>query len=122
MTAAADDQVTLEQRLQNEAGVIGWRDLERHFARGAILVLAEELDIVVVGQAIVRDEAASVERWTTEGKLRRATMEDAAQWHATGERFRALVVAPWVLVQPGEARPGEARPEEAHSDGSDAGD
>ncbi len=103
MTTPSDEEESLEQRLANEAGVIGWSELERHFARGVLLVLDLELDIVSVGVAIVRDETRSVESWSASGKLRRATLEDARQWHERSERFRALVIAPWVLAQPGES-------------------
>ena len=94
------DQENLEQRLEDDTGMIGWSELERHFARGVLLVLERDLDIVTVGAAIVRDQTGKVEQWQASGKLRRATMDDAERWHLRGERFRALVVAPWVLAQP----------------------
>lgn len=101
-----DDAESLAQRLTDDTGIIGWEDLERHFARGVLVVLSRDLDIVAVGMAMARDDKPLVEAWSAAGKLRRASLEDAQRWHQRSERFRALVVAPWVLAQPTEAAAG----------------
>jgi hypothetical protein len=40
-----------------------------------------------------------VQEWLANGRIARAEMHDAEDWHARKPMFWAVVVAPWVLVQ-----------------------
>lgn len=97
-----DDQSvkTVESaKLNFETGLIGWEELARHFARGVVICLASDVDLVDAGQALLRDDAKLVGDWQQQGKLCRASDEDGRRWHAESTEFWALVIAPWVLVQ-----------------------
>ncbi|ODU01052.1 MAG: hypothetical protein ABS89_08030 [Thiobacillus sp. SCN 63-1177] len=63
----------LRAKLNLETAQLGWPELERHFARG---------DVIKV-----------------EGRIARAGIADAEDWHTRQPMFWAVVVAPWVLVQ-----------------------
>jgi hypothetical protein len=89
----------LRQKLAAETGSIPWRDLERHFARGALVVVAPELDLVEVAVRVARDDTAAVSAWLSQGRLARATEEHARVLGVPGRSLRAVVVAPWVLVK-----------------------
>lgn len=78
---------------------LGWSELVRHFARGVVLKVASDMDLVAVAAAVAQDRAEEVEAWTRAGKIRRASDDDARDWHDQGTVFWAVVVAPWVLVQ-----------------------
>lgn len=85
--------------LNNETGVIAWEELARHFARGVVITIDASLDLVDAAQAVLSDDAARVGQWQNEGKLRRASDDDARQWNAQNSEFWAIVIAPWVIVQ-----------------------
>ena len=48
---------------------------------------------------IAENNTATVQAWLAEGRIGRAELADAEDWHARQPMFWAVVVAPWVLVQ-----------------------
>jgi hypothetical protein len=89
----------LRAKLNAETGKLVWKELERHFARGVVIAVAAELDLVDVAFSISRDDKAAVEAWMSRGLIRRASTEDALDWHERQAMFWAVVAAPWVLIQ-----------------------
>jgi len=89
----------LRAQLNNETGKLAWKELERHFARGVVIKVARGLDLVEVAARIAQDDKTSVERWLNDGRISRASTEDAADWNERQPVFWAVVTAPWVLVQ-----------------------
>lgn len=79
--------------------MIAWLELQRHFARGVVLVAEPTLDFLDVATALANDDVESTGAWMREGRLHRATDDDARRWVEAQATFRAVVVAPWVLVQ-----------------------
>lgn len=79
---------------------IEWADLEPHFARGELLVVDSALDLVVVAQALIDDDTATVEGWMKDSQLTNASDAQAADWHERKpDTLWAVVIRPWVLVQ-----------------------
>lgn len=93
----ADD--ILRAKLNAETGKLAWKELERHFARGVVIKVSGELDLVDVALAMTRDDKTSVERMLAGGGIARASAEDAQVWHAQQSVFWAVVTAPWILIQ-----------------------
>lgn len=91
----------LRAQLNLETGRIQWRELAPHFARGVVVRVAPELDLVEVALRFAQDDRPQVERWLASGDLARASDDDARAWSAADTSFWAVVAAPWVLVQPG---------------------
>jgi hypothetical protein len=94
----------LRAKLNAETGKLTWRELERHFARGVVIKVAGDLDLVEVALAMSHDDKSVVESWLTQGRIARAATEDAIAWHAQQSQFWAVVAAPWVLIQEVAAR------------------
>ncbi len=99
MTESSQD---LAARLSLETGRLEWAELQRHFARGIVIVVAPDLDLTEVAAALVRDDRPTAAAWKDGGRLRAATDDDARRWQSENAGFRAVVVAPWVLVQEAE--------------------
>ncbi|QGM21136.1 DUF2288 family protein [Spiribacter sp. 2438] len=93
------DEIPLETRLNTETGRIRWHELERHFARGVVVRVTPDLDLVAVAAAFVRDDEATVMDWMNARRVWRAGTEDARDWHRRDPELWAVVAAPWVLVQ-----------------------
>lgn len=89
----------LRTRLNAETGKLAWNELERFYARGVIIVVAPNLDLVDVAARVVADDTAAVQTWLTEGCMARANETHAEDWVARSPSFWAVVAAPWVLVQ-----------------------
>lgn len=97
-----DDE--LRAKINAETDKIRWRELERHFACGAVIRVTDDLDLVEVAVRMARDDRPAIERWLNAGKMDRASAEDARDWRQRDPLFWAVVVAPWVLVQEIKAR------------------
>lgn len=95
----AKDPDLLRQKLALETASIGWRELEPHYARGVVVQVAENLDLVEVGFELIQNNKTQVQDWMNSGELGPVAHDEANAWHHESASVWALVVAPWVLVQ-----------------------
>jgi len=96
MTSPSD---ILRAKLNLETAQLSWPELERHFARGSLIKVAFGTDLVDTALHVAENNAATVQEWLANGRIARAELRDAEDWHARQPMFWAVVVAPWVLVQ-----------------------
>ena len=89
----------LTARLNTETALITWPELERHFARGALMTVSPDLDLVQLGAHMIHDDKNIIDAWLESGELRKTTDDDARGWSEGEPLLWAVVVAPWVLVQ-----------------------
>ena len=77
-----------------------WGCLRAHLERGGLIIVADDLDIVDVGVAVARDDAAAVSGWIDTQEVSRPTAEKIAAWDGTKDKlFYCLIVSPYVLIQ-----------------------
>ena len=100
MKTDPDKDTELHDKINRETARVQWDELERHFAKGAVIYVSEELDLIDVALRIAHDDKASVQRWMAEGKVAKVTDVQAQSWQASGASLWASVVSPFVLVQP----------------------
>ena len=94
-----EDFEQLSARLNTETARIGWKELERHFARGVLLTVSPKLDLVEVGAHMIHDDKHIIDAWLESGELGKTSDDDAIGWSESEPSLWAVVVAPWVLVQ-----------------------
>lgn len=94
-----ESALTTAGKLNLETGRIGWPELQRHFARGVVVVVDDVLDLTDVAAAFVNDDSDQVETLMARRQVWKADTADADCWHREGAEFWAVVAAPWVLVQ-----------------------
>ncbi|MGF6657505.1 hypothetical protein OKW34_008095 [Paraburkholderia youngii] len=99
MTSNDAPQSSLDAKLLGETAKIGWSELERFFARGILLHVARDLDLVSVAEAIANDDTTQVAQWLSSGLVERVQSETAADFAARDPELWAVVVSPWVCVQ-----------------------
>ena len=87
------------QELHAETARVRWQELEVHFARGVVIRVASELDLVKVAVDIANDDKPAVERWITAGQVEHLDTKTAKDWSERDPELWAVVVAPWVVVQ-----------------------
>ena len=79
---------------------IEWSVLEPHFARGDLLAVAPQLDLVAVAAAMMEDNSERIKGWMDAGQLQVASDAQAADWaERQPDTLWAVVIRPWVLVQ-----------------------
>ena len=93
----------LRTRLHGETAKIAWPELERHFARGVVVAVAPELDLVEVAFAMASDDKSALEGWLQSQQVAPVSEAQALDYVTRQPTFWAVVVAPWVVIQ--EARP-----------------
>ena len=89
----------LRQKINLETGSIAWSELVRHFAKGSVVLIGSELDLIEVAERFAADDQSQVAEWIEENKISRAMDDDAPRWNEHSTEFWSVVVAPWVLVQ-----------------------
>jgi hypothetical protein len=81
-------------------GNIEWKTLEPHFARGDLLMVAPDLDLVQAAAAMMEDNSEQIKGWMDAKQLQLATDAQAADWaEREPDNLWAVVIRPWVLVQ-----------------------
>lgn len=90
----------MRDSLAASLGNVFFSDIRAHLARDAVVVVAAELDILDVGEAIAKDDKVKVAAWIESGRLRKPSLEELEVWAAIkDDRWESLVVAPYVLVR-----------------------
>ena len=96
------DLLNTGEKLEKYTGAVGWSDLLPHFKSKALLYVDPTLAIADVGAALATDDKAKVERWIASGDLVRPGEAHADFWASSGAEFTAVVVSPFVLIQPAD--------------------
>lgn len=91
----------LQQRLGSEVLDVTWDALVPHFARGALVYVNPTLPLVKAAMAVGLDAADDVRAWMADGTMHPVTDAQAKAWAGPPmQRFRFLIVQPFVLAQP----------------------
>ncbi len=96
---AKQTDAEVRARLSAEMGTLRWSELQRAFARGDVIKVQHPLDLMDAACAFLQDDKPQVEDWMKRHIVDKASIEDAQHWQNNATLFRAIVVAPWVLVQ-----------------------
>lgn len=94
-----DEGVDIHTRLNHETAVISWAELVKHFARGVVIRVGTEVDLIEAAAVLANDDTASLQAWIDKGVVSRASDDNARDWTAREPDFWCVVTAPWVLVQ-----------------------
>ena len=95
-----DDTSTTADKLAKYTGDVDWIYIKPHFESGALLYVDPSLDLASVGEAFANDESEKVQAWLKSGDLVNPSKPNAAYWEESNAHFMALVVSPFVLIQP----------------------
>lgn len=96
----------LEEFIQREkAKIVGetakapWKELERFYAQGILILVSDTLDLVEVGFAISSDNTKQVNQWMESSLLTRQFDQLAIEWEKNNSDVWTVVIRPWILVQ-----------------------
>ena len=99
MSDLPDNDDELKARFNRETSKISWQELQKHYARGVVIAVANGIDLIDVACQFSRDNTQAVERWLSAGAIYKVDDQQAATWLKHDSIHWAVVVAPWVLVQ-----------------------
>jgi hypothetical protein len=86
-----------------ETSRIAWKELQRYFASGSAIFVSEDLDLVEVAVQISKDNREQVAQWMDAGQIARVSDAQALAWYEADADVWAVVVRPYVLVQPAKS-------------------
>ena len=89
----------LRAKINQETAKIPWVDLLRFFARGRVVVVGPELDLVDIAALAAADRVDELEVHLAEGGIAKPSDEQARLWLGTDALLWTVVVKPWVFVQ-----------------------
>lgn len=90
----------IEQQINLETAQIHWHELQRFFASGNAIAVDPTLDLTHVAAQIVADNAAQIKGWMDAGLVDAVKDTQAQLWYEQNALVWAVVIKPWVLVQP----------------------
>ncbi len=94
-----DSDQQLRATINQETARISWLDLQIFYARGQVVVVSEQLDLVEVALKLRNDDRPQFEQWLADDKVSYVKAEQALKWYENEKQLWAVVVMPWVLVQ-----------------------
>jgi hypothetical protein len=96
----------LEEFIQREkAKIVGetakalWKELERFYAQGILILVSDTLDLVEVGYTISIDNADQIKQWMEAKLLVKNFDQQAIEWEKDNAEVWSVVIRPWVLIQ-----------------------
>jgi hypothetical protein len=96
---AKESPEELKHKLNLETSRINWHDLQVYYARGHVVKVVPELDLLEVAAELSADNKAQFERWLADNKVGDVAPNLARHWYDENTELWAVVIAPWVLVQ-----------------------
>ena len=90
----------IEQQINLETAQIHWHELQRFFASGNAVAVDPTLDLTHVAAQIVADNAPQIKAWMDAGLVDAVKDTQAQIWYEQNALVWAVVIKPWVLVQP----------------------
>ena len=104
MQTNPEKDTELRLKVNSETARLAWSELEKHFAQGNVVWVANELDLVEVAVRISHDDKATITQWMVDGKVAKVSDQQALDWQAldwqaADAALWAVVVSPFILVQ-----------------------
>ena len=93
------ESTELIDKLHTETARIKWQELQPHFARGVLLYVDLELDLIEIAADMATDMAKQLESVLQAKKISHPSNDQAKDWFENNTEFWAVVVAPYVLIQ-----------------------
>ncbi len=99
MTESNQQDAELRAKLLGETARFAWKELQRFFATGAVIVVDDQLDLIEVAFQVAKDNKATIAQWLDAGQIGRIADAQAQVWLDADAALWTVVVKPWILVQ-----------------------
>lgn len=99
LTKEDKSNISTRERFAEQTAEIGFEELQKHFAKGILINVSPQLDLLDVAVQIHADNTVQIKKWMDNASIERAHDEHAKVWIENQSTLLAVTVAPWVLVQ-----------------------
>ncbi|MES2259238.1 MAG: DUF2288 domain-containing protein [Pseudomonadota bacterium] len=99
MQTKPEQDTDLRIKVNRETARLPWSELQKHFASGTVVWIADELDLVDVAVRISHDDKSTITQWMAAGQISKVSDSQAQGWLASDASLWAVVVSPFILVQ-----------------------
>lgn len=89
----------VREKVNLETSQIAWKELQRFFASGSAVYVAQDLDLVDVAYQFSIDNKDQVASWMQSHQVALVSDQQATDWFEDDAEVWAVVVKPWILVQ-----------------------
>lgn len=89
----------IKARLNLETGKLSWQELERYFAKGILIHVSNDFDLLEIAAAIAEDQKEKIKKLLDSAQVSKPDIKQAEKWHVNETVFWTVVVVPWILIQ-----------------------
>jgi hypothetical protein len=89
----------LQAEFLKQTAKMPWREMQTYYARGNVIVVSAELDLIAVAVQLGLDNSTQFAAWIEQDLIAPATDKQALAWYENDQTLWVTVAAPWVLVQ-----------------------
>lgn len=89
----------LYAKINLETAQISWKEIERFFASGKVIYVADHIDMIDVAKKMADDDVVAIQKLLEQKVIERLTDDKALQWATNNPTLWSVVVKPWILVQ-----------------------
>lgn len=89
----------LAQKLKEEIDTISWNGLTTHFAKGNVILIGQELDLLTAAIAVANDDTETIKTWMAEKSFLKPDVAEATIFSKHNTNFQFLIIQPFVLVK-----------------------
>lgn len=103
MSLSEEQKKQLIEKFKSELEQADWNALKAHHERGALFLVAGDLDLYEVACSIALDDVDSVKAWIESEKLIQPGEDEVKTWEADEYRKLGsfLILQPYVILQLG---------------------
>ena len=88
-----------KDELKQECAPIAYKEIEQFFARGMLVLVAKDMDILDVALLVQEDNSLAMEKLIKQNKVIRVHDDFAIKWSKDNPQLLAITAVPWLLVQ-----------------------
>lgn len=97
--SGSEKEKLLRVEYLNQTARINWHDLQTWYARGAVVKVAGDMNLVEVAVQLGMDNTVQFKQWLEADNVALIDDDQARAWYESNEELWAVVAPPWVLVQ-----------------------
>ena len=91
---------SIRERFEKDLAAVDWKALRIHVQRDALILVANQLNLVEVAVKVATDDSPCVGAWIEDGLLKKPSVAQLASWELHLDKpFRMLIAAPYILIQ-----------------------
>ncbi|WP_444994108.1 DUF2288 family protein [Aliikangiella sp. IMCC44359] len=95
----SNQELPLKTKINLETAIVHWKELELFFAKGSLICVTNNCDLVTVASQIASNQKEEIETLILDRSIQFVTPEWAKKYCLDNPKLWAVVVAPYVLCQ-----------------------